>query len=265
MNFDFLKLNQSNSMPYIRTKFFATFFATLITASINIARDSNGVIYMLSKKLYFSLMGNIHSTSIVWLSLKNFGSIVVQCADVAFSVIIIFFFIDFTINRISNKIYSKVFKSRRKYLKELLWENIVPNILEISTKEKEFLKQINSFCTIDIEQLAIILSTISDIHLDLLTIIFREGVFEKVEGNQKLHKYYIKYMESIKFPLLYVIFKEEEKIIQQICTILENTARKNDFYEIIFKQYNVILKKYHSVVNLINENSQHEQLKFLFD
>lgn len=100
---------QEKALPYLCTKFFATFFTALITVAINISRDGDGSLYTIYKWLCTTYFGNDTDGSIFISALKNLASIFARSIDV----IVIFYVIYFIISFIQNRIYSKSSKKHR--------------------------------------------------------------------------------------------------------------------------------------------------------
>lgn len=264
MKFDFLKLKQVASLPYFRSKFFATFFTTLITATINIARDSNGIVYVAFHKLYHRILGENIPASEFYQALISTVSIFVKCLDVALSVIIIFGISYFFVSIVQNRMYSKRFQKRREYLKELLWENIIPNIIEINNKEIELIKAKVNCGELDEKNWLITASALADLHIEISSLVLRKGVFEKIENDSKIRKYYLLYLETIKLPLVHIIFKQEKETIKKFCSILENEAKGNNTFAILHHKYVQICQKYNKITNLIDSNKNHNEIYAVF-
>lgn len=262
-HFDFLKLKQTTSLPHLRNKFFITFLTTLITTTVNIARDSTGFIYVICRKLYYFILQFVFNENIpddiVNTIIKNIGSIFVRCADVAVNVFVIFAIVDFVIGFVQNRIYSKFFKSRRDYLKELLWYNIIPYITQNHIKEIEIVSN-DSSGTIS-NQWLVYLADMSEWHMKSTSMILKTGFFERVEGC-KISKHYMKHLVNINFPAVYTIYKEEQKVIKKIVEQLDN--KPDESYTILFNEYSKILNNYNRIINLMNENKLHYQIKHLF-
>ena len=259
-------MTQEHSLPYIRTKFLTTILTTLITLLTNMAREHNGLIYVLSRMLYNHFLGDMSSTSNpIFIVLKNWGVLIVRCADVMCSVIIIFFLVHFIISKITGLVYRKVSKKRKEYLRELLWENIIPNMLDIGESERAFINQINTCNEVDKKQWAISLATITNLYQELMNKIINEGVFETVEGNKNLNKHYKQYIESIKLPLVFVIFAEKEMLLDEVCKELEKLSLLDSSYKIVNCEYKKIRKSFNNkIINTLKSNRSHKQLEFLF-
>lgn len=250
MNFNFLKIKQTNSLPYVRTKFYATFFTTLITATVNIARDSNGLIYMLCDYLF----GAFTTSNMLFNVFKNVGIIFIRCVDVAFNVFVIFSVVDLFLGFVNKRIYSKVSKKRREYLKEVLWESIIPNIVEMSAKENDYLSKYENISERNKKQWCITLSALIEMHKELLKTIRQEGVFEQIGTTGCFNKHYKTYLNDINFSSVYVIFKEEEQILLNLCSVLEKQAPTDESYELLYKQFKDVCSGYYDLTKRLNTN-----------
>lgn len=242
---------QEKALPYLRTKFFATFFTALITVAINISRDGDGPLYTIYKWLCTTYFGNDTDGSIFISALKNLASIFARSIDVALDVIVIFYVIYFIISFIQNRIYSKSSKKHRQYLKELLWNDIIPNILEINKIEVEFLSKKDSLTNFNISHWRMILLASLNSHKDIMYMIYSEGIFETISSNNNVSKHYIDYLKNINILLIRQIFNEQLNTLKYICNSVENDALYNDY---LYDEYNKILKEYNDVVNMINAN-----------
>ena len=242
---------QEKALPYLRTKFFATFFTALITVAINISRDGDGPLYTIYKWLCTTYFGNDTDGSIFISELKNLASIFARSIDVALDVIVIFYVIYFIISFIQNRIYSKLSKIHRQYLKELLWNDIIPNILEINKIEVEFLSKKDSLTNFNISHWRMILLASLNSHKDIMYMIYSEGIFETISSNNNVSKHYIDYLKNINILLIRQIFNEQLNTLKYICNSVENDVLYNDY---LYDEYNKILKEYDDVVNMINAN-----------
>ncbi len=261
MKFDFLKLKQVASLPYFRSKFLATFFTTLITATINIARDNNGILYVSCHKLYHNVLGENIPTSEVYQALISTAIIFIKCLDVALSVIIIFGIFYFFVSIVQNRMYSKRFQKRREYLKELLWENIIPNIIEMNRKEIELINVEVDPNGLDEKNWIITASALADLHIDLSTLVLRRGVFEQVESDSTIRKHYLLYLKTIKLPLVHIIFQQEKETIKNFCSILEAKSKVNNTFNPLLNNYVQIYQNYNTITNLIDGNITHKDIK----
>lgn len=250
MGVDFSKLKQTNSLIHMKSKFFATFFTTLITAAINISRDSKGLLYILFRQIYISIPSLNANSSLLLTSLKNIVSTFTRCVDVALNVIIIFFVIYAAINITQRKIYSKRFKKRRQFLKAILWETIIPNLLEVNKLEVEFVSNINGLENTKKSHWCMVLSTLLEMHREVLSMLEREGVFEFVSDGKRVTKTYTKYLNEINFPAVYILFVEEERTLSLVCEKIKNEA----LYETVYNQYTLILKKHHDTIKRMKTN-----------
>ena len=177
-------------------------------------------------------------------------SILARCADVTFNVIFVFVVVFFVIRFLQRVIYSKVFPGRRKFLKELLWEDIISNILEIGETQKNLISQIGKMSPEEIECWYMVLANMYKIQKEIIFLIEKEGIFEHV-GNKS--KYYVRYLNDINFPLVYIIFKEEESLLRKVDDAIRNMP-KSTIQKKLSDQSEKICDEFHLIINTLNTN-----------
>ncbi len=253
MKYNYSNLKQEFSLPYLKTSFFAALFTTLITTSVNIAKDSNGIVYTVSKNIYLSVFGQNFNTGFFIDGIKNVISIFTRCVDVALSVLAIFFIIYFVARLIQKNIYNKTGKKRRAYLSELLWKNIVPNILEANEIETKFI--MNSSQSVEIEKnLSIIkLSTVLKSHKEITDVVDREGIFEYISNNN-VDKRYLNLLNEIDFQSIYILFCTEAKTVSLVQNKLSSLEAKDELLNELEKGYIDIKNKYDNLINILRTN-----------
>lgn len=243
--------NQEKELPYLRTKFFATFFTALITVTINISHDDDGLLYTLYECICTAFFKNDTDVNILISTINSFVSILVRSIDVALNVIIIFHLIYFIAFFIQNRIYSKSSKKHRRYLKELLWNDIIPSILENNKLELEFLSKKDSLTDFNIIQWRMILLASLNSHKDILNMINSEGFFETVSKSNNVSKHYVNYLKEINILLVYQMLNEQLNILTHICNSIKDDVSYNDC---LCDEYYEILQEYNNVINRINTN-----------
>ncbi len=251
LKFNFKELKQEKPLPYMHAKFFATFFTALITVTINISRDGDGLFYLIIKNIYMSFSSDCSDENLFVLVLKNFASTLIRCLDVALNVIIIFYLIYFIISFIQNRIYSKSSKKHREYLKELLWENIIPNILEINKVEVEFLSNKELLTDYNKRHWKMTMTSLVNLHKNIMCTLNREGVFETISSKNNVSKHYVDYLKKINIVLVYDIFIEQKSTLNDICDMIKDDVRYNDH---LYFEYSELSKEYNEIVNMIKTN-----------
>ena len=251
MNFDFLKVKSDSLKSNVKTKFYSTFFATVIAVTFNLARDSNGILYMICK--YF--FGNFNTDGLLLTPLKNLAIIFIKCADVSLCVFIIFFCLDTFLNVVINRIYSKNFKKRREYLRELLCNNIIPCIHEINKKENDFLVNV-PLSESDKNKWIMDLADFTTLHKDIIRAIRKELIFEEIGNNGTFSKPYCDYLKDINFLSVYVIFYQEQRQLSRLCEVLGHPGYLGELNYLIYEQYESISNKYDEIIHVMNTNKK---------
>lgn len=259
------KIRQADSFPLSRSRFFTSFFATLITFSLNIARERRGFIYLLCKKIYLCVIGYLGCEGEILEVITNIGRIAAQLIDVAISVVLLYYCLDFIIRYIQNNIYSKISGKRRAFLRELVYENIIPTISEIGLREQEFICQNDLSCECKNSQAKVQLSKLASLHLDIIHAMESEGILETITKGQPLSKKYKKYLEYIRFPLLATIFCEEKRIVESVYKRIEEKYQSDASYKNLQVYYQDVLSGYRELANKIQDHLCHEDLSFLFE
>ena len=190
----------------------------------------------------------------VFIAVKNIVSRFIRCLDVALNVIVIFYAVYFVLSSIQKRVYSKFLKKRKMYIRDTLWEYVLPNITKANSLEVDFISKNDRLSNIEERHWRMIFSSLLETQREVIAVINSEGVFEFITDIKGISKHYEAYIELINFPLVYIIFEEEYNTILEVCKIINSFVERDDSYSKLAAQYNQIEKDYSDILDRINSN-----------
>ena len=228
----------------IKNEFFAALFAAVITMSLDLASNYNGVLYLLSKFFFDNILYKYKIFNQLIIPFK----VLIKCLDSALLVVILYFILYISFDFTQNIIYSKSFQTKRKFLRSLLWENYIPRLLDLSELENQFINSTpnnNSLSYWIIE-----LSAVVEKHLIILRKIENKGFFELITDSKAISRNYKKFIQEINFMSIYCLFVNEHRLICEVIKVLQQLSgsANESTLNIVIEQYEIVKDRYYIVL-----------------